>query len=106
MTTGPVRANAPSQVDQASVQSVSASLSDTVLLAANSLRRGVIIVNDQKAGTAILYLKFGSGASVTSFSLPLNPNGVFLMMDMQYTGPINAVWDVATGAARVTELVQ
>jgi hypothetical protein len=83
------------------VTSVAAAVADTSLLAANSNRLGAAVVNDS---TAICYLKFGSGASTTSYTVRLTAYAYY-EVPFGYTGRINAYWASATGNARITEVV-
>ena len=96
--------------DVPSTTSVAAAVADTVLLVANKGRKIATIYNDS---TALLYLKFGSGASTTSFTVRLasqayyevpngmgNPGGT----SRPYNGAINGYWAAANGNARVTEV--
>lgn len=75
----------------------------TTILAANTARLGAIVVNDS---TADLYLKFGTTASATSFSVHLYPGQTWEMdTSLIYTGKIDGIWSSdASGAARITEL--
>lgn len=85
------------------LSNVSASTSSVSILASNSSRKGMMVYNDSAAN---LYLKLGTTASATSFTvlipgagyyeLPANPS--------VYTGAIDGIWSSATGTARVTEL--
>lgn len=84
----------------ATLTNVSASASSVLLSAANTLKLGATIYNDS---TATLYLKFGSTASTTSFTVKIFAEGTYEVPD-GYTGRIEGIWASATGAARVTEL--
>jgi hypothetical protein len=86
----------------ATVASVTAAVADTVLLVGNPLRMGASVVNDS---TAILYLKLGTGASTTSYSVRMTSFAYF-ELPFGYTGQINGYWAAANGAARVTEVIQ
>ncbi len=83
------------------LSNVSGSASSVTLLSANSSRMGAMIYNDS---TAILYVKFGTTASTTSFTVKLYPDAYFNLPDPMYTGRIDGIWASAAGAARVTEL--
>lgn len=79
--------------------SVSASAASTTVLAANSDRRNAYLFNDS---TSACYVKFGATASSTLFRKRMLP---FEGMDViGYTGRIDAIWDSASGAMRVTEV--
>ena len=91
----------PGRAASRTVTSVTAAAIDTPLLAANTARVGFMVFNDS---TADLNLKYGTGASATSYSVKVPPNGVWVdkaaPMD---TGAINGIWTAANGAARCTE---
>ena len=80
--------------------SVSASASVQTLLASNSNRYGATVYNDS---SATLYLKLGSGASTSSFTLLMAANSYY-EVPFHYSGIITGLWSSATGAARITEL--
>lgn len=81
---------------------VPASITSVLLAAANATRAGLYIVNE--SATATLYCKFGSGASLTSYSLlPLEPGCAYEMPRRYYTGLVHGIWSAAVGTARVTE---
>lgn len=80
---------------------VSGSASSVTILAANSARLGATIFND---ADAFLYLKYGTTASTTSFTVRLNPYDYYEVTGPYlYTGRIDGIWSNAVGAARVTE---
>lgn len=79
---------------------VSAAVSDTELLDPNPNRLGCSIFNDS---VATLYLKLGSGASSTSFTIALGRYDYY-EAPANYVGRINGYWSAATGSARVTEI--
>jgi hypothetical protein len=84
------------------VTRVPAATSSTTLSAANSNRLNIIIVND---GTNNLYIKFGTGASTTSYTYYVTSHGTFEMqIPVVYTGIITGLWSTATGGALITEL--
>lgn len=85
----------------ATLANVSGATSSTTLIASNTDRRGFVIYNDS---AAILYVKFGSAASSTSFTYYVAPYATLESPDWCYTGIITGIWASATGAARTTEL--
>lgn len=85
----------------ATLANVSASATSVTLRAANTSRLGLIIFNDS---TEILYVKFGSTASATSFTYKLNAGDTLELQTTPYTGIVTGIWVSATGTARVTEL--
>lgn len=105
--TTPVSQALPVQASTATLANVSGATSSTTLIASNANRKGLVIVNDS---TAILYVKFGSSASSTSYTYLLAgstggiPSILELPASMVYTGIVTGIWASATGAARVTEL--
>jgi hypothetical protein len=82
------------------VTSIGAAVSDTSLLIANPSRLMAAIFNDSIAN---LYLKLGTGASTTSFTILIARNGYY-EIPYGYSGAINGYWSTATGYARITEL--
>lgn len=84
------------------VTRVASSATVVTLAAANSARAQLIINN---ASTAILYVKFGSGASSTLFTVQVPPSGYYeLPVGAIYSGIVTGVWASVNGAAMVTEL--
>jgi hypothetical protein len=86
----------------ATLANVAGSASSVTLQASNSDRKGWSIHNDS---SAILYVKFGSSASSTSYTVKLIADAYYeLPTTSVYTGIITGIWASATGSARVTEL--
>lgn len=85
--------------DVATITTVTASTSSTVVLAANIQRQSAIFYN---ASTAICYLAFGSTASPTAYSVQIAANGNYTLSVPIYTGEISAVWVSANGELVVT----
>lgn len=84
------------------VSSVSAATTAQTLLAANAGRYGACIWNDSNAS---LYVKFGTGASTTSYTLIVGAGGYWESPPWRYTGAITGIWATsATGSARMTEV--
>jgi hypothetical protein len=104
-----VAGNAWTSAGTSTVQSVTASVSEVTLFAANINRLGGTLYNDTDKNC---YVKLGSGATTTSFSFVLAKKdadgfgGFVSLGDMRlYTGIITGIWDAApTGAMRITEL--
>lgn len=82
------------------VSSVASSLTSVPLLAANPNRKRVIISN---ASTQLLYIKLGSGASATSFTVRL-ATFAYWEIPFTYTGDIEGAWAVVNGSALITEM--
>lgn len=92
----------------ATVSSVASATSSTLLFAAvdptSADQR--IVVNDS---TAVLYVKFGTAASSSSYTkqlaagadwvFPVGPGGAI------YTGVVHGIWASANGNARLTQAV-
>lgn len=83
------------------VTAVNDTATSTTLLSANADRKEVYITNDSSAD---LYVKFGTTASTTSYTLVLGEGET--LVDDKYTGRIDGIWasDPGDGAARVTEV--
>lgn len=90
----------PSKSTTGTQTSVSGSATNVTLLASNSSRLGGTISNDS---TAVLYLKMGTTASTTSYSVKLFQDDYF-EIPYNYVGELDGIWASATGAARITEL--
>lgn len=86
----------------ATLTNVNDAATNATLLSANSSRMGFSIFNDS---TSTLYMKFGTTASSTSYSVRIDPYGYYEMFGHGvYTGRIDGIWSVdSSGAARVTE---
>lgn len=81
------------------ITSVALSTSTTVLLAANSNRKGFIIYNDSMNQ---LFVAFAATASTTAFSTKIQAGGEY-EPGIDYTGVISGIASAATGSARITE---
>lgn len=85
----------------ATLANVAASASSVTLQALNAAREGWMMYNDS---TASCYVKFGTTASATSFTVFLGPGAYYELPHPCYTGRIDGIWTAAAGNARVTEL--
>lgn len=87
------------------LSNVASSASSVTLLAANAARKGATIVNDS---SAILFVKFGSTASATSFTVEMAARSAtassYYEVPFGYSGIITGIWASATGSARMTEI--
>lgn len=84
------------------VRRIAASLSAVTLTPSDFYRVGFIIHNDS---AAVLWGKFGTGASSTDFTFRVGPQGSFEHRTGRvYRGIVTGMWDTADGAAQVTEL--
>lgn len=84
----------------ATLSNVAGSASSVTLLASNTSRRGMTIYNDS---SAVLYVKFGTTASTTSFTVKMAAD-TYYEAPFGYTGVIDGIWASATGSARITEI--
>lgn len=97
---GSIQINEASSSTGAST-SVAGAVADTLLLAANTARRGATVFNDS---TAVLYLLLGTtAASATNYTVQLTANAYY-EIPFDYAGMIRGIWSSAAGNARVTEL--
>jgi hypothetical protein len=87
------------------LSNVSGSASSVTILAANTSRKMAMITNDSTNNNAVLYLKYGSAASTTSYTVQI-PSGSYYELPLPiYTGILTGLWSTNTSAtARVTEL--
>lgn len=82
--------------------SVSGSTSQVTLLASNANRKGATIYND----SILNALKISLGATVTAnnFTVVIASSGYY-ELPFGYTGIVTGIFNTATGAARITEVV-
>jgi hypothetical protein len=91
-----------STATSSTVTSVAGSATTVSLLASQTARAGASFYNES---TAILYLKFGATASVTSYTVQVPPSGFYEIPSTRpYTGAIDGIWSAANGNVRITEL--
>lgn len=83
------------------VTRVSSSLTNVVLVAANSNRKGLMLYNDS---TADQYVKFGITATTTDFTVILTRKAFYEMSFPLYVGQIDVISSSTNGAIQVTEL--
>jgi hypothetical protein len=81
---------------------VASSATSVTLLSLNSSRLGAVLFNES---TQVCYVKFGTTASSTSYTIQVSSNSV-LILDQSpiYQGRIDAIWASANGAMQITEL--
>lgn len=89
-----VRSTTPSQT------SPSVGVASTSILASNTSRLGATIYNE---GSAICYMKLGSTASLTSYSVQVASGGYY-EVPFGYTGAIDGITSASTAQLRVTEI--
>lgn len=78
---------------------VASSATVVTLLAANAQRNQATIYNES---TQTLFLKFGPGASMTDYTLPITGSGYY-ELPIRYGGELTGLWTSANGFAMVTE---
>lgn len=84
------------------VTSVAGSATSVNLLASNTARKNAAFYNDS---TAIAFLKLGSTASSTSYTVQLVPGAYYELPTVKiYSGAIDCIWASAAGNMRITEL--
>ena len=86
----------------ATVTTVPASANVVTLQAANANRVGLIIANN-KTSTSTLCVRFASGASLSNWSVQIEPGGTYEMPPRYYSGIVTGIWSNAAGDAHVTE---
>jgi len=92
----------PGAASTATLSAVASGTSSAQALAANTSRKGVIAVNTD---ANVVYLKYGTTASATSFTVRLAENETWVMPAPIYTGRIDAIWATdGAGSLYITEL--
>lgn len=83
--------------------SVAAATSSTLLVAANTDRKGISIYNNS---TSALFLSYANPASSANSFMQMQP-GTLLMLDQQLmvSNAIYGIWIAANGTAQVTEYI-
>lgn len=83
----------------ATTSRVASSATTVDLLAMKTTRNQASVYNES---TAVLYIKFGTGASATDYTLPIAGGGYY-ELPVRYTGIVTGVWATANGFAQMTE---
>lgn len=83
-----------------SITAVSATVGSIQVLAANANRKMASIFAES---TATVYVKLGTGASATSYTVKMETDDYFELPFPIYSGVIQASWSSTSGALRVTE---
>lgn len=86
----------------ANLSTLASSTSSQVALSANSDRKGFLLFNDS---TTNCFIAFAATSSTSTFTMKLIPGMTYQNEAIIYTGVISAVWDIANGNLRITELV-
>jgi hypothetical protein len=97
----PIPLEVISKAVTSTVTRVNSSTSSIILLAANTVREGLILYNHS---TATQYVKFGTTATATDFTLVLTPRMTYEMPNPIYVGRIDVISSSTNGAIQVTEL--
>lgn len=84
----------------AAITRVNSSTSTVTILAANASRKTAIFWNDS---TAVVLIKFGTGAGLTSFTWKIGPQSGYELPMPVYVGDLTAVWESVNGAMQITE---
>jgi hypothetical protein len=83
------------------VAAVAASATVVTLWAGGTGRNVRLVSNDS---TVAMYIKFGSAASLTDFTIKVAIGGYYELPQPLYGGIVTAIWDAGpTGNARLTE---
>ena len=83
------------------VTRVPSSVTNIMLVAANASRRGLLLYNH---GTASQYVKLGTAATTTDFTVILTPRMFYEVSAPIYLGQIDVISSSTNGAIQVTEL--
>ena len=87
----------------ATVTSVAASAASVeifpAILPSTWSANGRAVFNDS---TAVLYLKFGTTASETSYTVQIAAGGYYEFPQPLYAGEVDGIWASANGSARTT----
>ncbi len=90
--------------DTATCTAVASSATVVTLLAANADRVMATFTNNS---TSSLFLRWGTGASLTTYSVPLAAQSYYelplLAGGKPYTGIVTGIWTTANGTCNVTE---
>lgn len=86
------------RLETATTASVNSSATNVTLFAAGNANARTIY-NDS---TAVLYVKFGTTASTTDYTVQIASQGYYEFPQPVYCGEVDGIWASANGAARVT----
>lgn len=78
---------------------IATSTTSATLIASNSSRKEVVIVNDS---SSTLYAKFGATATATDYTYMISPGQTII--EDKYTGRIDGILNAGTGSAQVSEV--
>ncbi len=95
----------PDTCDATAPARIAGANASTVLAAANTIRRGLLIYNENVAANT-LYVCLGSPASITNYTVQVAGGSFFeLPPTRTYRGIVTGIVPAATGQIQVTELV-
>lgn len=86
--------------DNSAITTVAAAIVSTLVLAANTNRKGAVLYNNS---SSVVNVSFSNVNAVTTPSIILAAYGSITLQSNDYTGQINAAWGTATGSMLVTE---
>jgi hypothetical protein len=92
--------SAPLRQAVATVAQVTASATSVQLFAANAASARII----HNASTSRLLVKYGTAASASSYTYPMDPNGVLELPGGVFDNVVHGIWDTANGFAMCTEV--
>jgi hypothetical protein len=84
----------------ATVASVASSATSVALFSASGSAKSRAIYNDS---TQVLYVKFGTTASSSSYTVQLSAGAYYEFPQPLYAGAVDGIWASANGNARTTE---
>jgi hypothetical protein len=87
-------------IQTATLANVTSAATSVTVFSANGAARARAVYNDS---TAVLYLKFGTTASTTSYTVQIAAGGYYEFPLPLYGGRVDGIWASANGAARTTE---
>lgn len=87
--------------DTTVITSLNAAVTNQTALLANPDRKGAIIY---RAGTGICYLKLGTTASITDYTIQMTNNTVYELPFPCYTGRIDVIFSSNNGTIKITEI--
>lgn len=83
----------------ATLANVASSATNVTLFAADGTASARTIFNDS---TAVLYVKFGTTASTTSYTVQIAASGYYEFPQPLYAGQVDGIWASANGNARTS----
>jgi hypothetical protein len=88
------------QDTDATLANVASSATSVTVFSGNGAARGRSVWNDS---TQVLYLKYGTTASATSYTVQLAAGAYYEFPQPIYAGRVDGIWASANGNARTTE---